>query len=529
MKDVPEQPAVPIHARAVKTDIARQLDELRSQVARYRTELAEQSRALEETRADLDETYKRYNNLYNLSPVGFLTLDRKGRITELNERAARMLGFSASWLVMRPFMAFLARSSVRRFLSLLMGSLSQPEAETINLELSLGAHNTPVQVSVRTTLDGRNLVHQMTLVDLTDTKKAEKQLHYVIGNWSALVQNAPDVIMTLDRHGKITFVNRPIWGCSVTALLGTRLVDHVVKEHRPKLQECIRQIFRSPRRTTCEVAATNTGAEAWFSVICGPSSRQAAAMRSTVDGEAPPDAATVLIRDITENKRTEQTLRDNAKRLRELAARVEAIREEERMQIAREIHDELGQALTILKLDLSWTRQKIPRAQKDERKRLTAMMHHVDGTIERVRKISSALRPPILDDLGLAAALEWQLTEFQKRSRIRCQFDADVEKFALTPAASAAVFRVVQEALTNVVRHARASNVQVRVGAAGDALEIAIIDNGKGITQQLVDSQESLGIIGMRERISRIGGQFKIGPRPGGGTAVEITMPMKND
>lgn len=237
----------------------------------------------------------------------------------------------------------------------------------------------------------------------------------------------------------------------------------------------------------------------------------------------------LMIRDITEYKRTEALLRQSGEQLREFAARMEALREEERLTVAREIHDELGQALTILKLDLSWLRTRMSREQRAEKTKLNAMMNQVDETIDRVRRISSRLRPLLLDDLGLVAAIEWQAADIQKRTGIRCYVRSSEEKLDFEPEKSAALFRIVQEAFTNVVRHANATNVRLHLDQKGDRLKITIRDNGKGMSEEQAAKTTSLGILGMKERVARIGGEFNIFSRPGKGTRIDITIPRSHD
>jgi signal transduction histidine kinase len=234
-----------------------------------------------------------------------------------------------------------------------------------------------------------------------------------------------------------------------------------------------------------------------------------------------------MIREISEHKRAEETLRSSEEQLREFAARLEAVREEERARVAREIHDELGQALTVLKLDLSWlnSKTKTRRTRSETRKKLNSMIVYVDDTIARVRQIASELRPSILDDLGLIPAIEWQLSEFQKRTGIRCQFRPNVTEADLGSEKSAAIFRVVQEALTNVMRHAKASTVRVSLNTEANALRIFVEDDGKGITEEEMKDMKSLGIVGMKERISRLGGEFKIQSGRGKGTRLDIILP----
>jgi signal transduction histidine kinase len=213
-----------------------------------------------------------------------------------------------------------------------------------------------------------------------------------------------------------------------------------------------------------------------------------------------------------------------SEKMREFAAGIEAVREEERARVAREIHDELGQALTVTKLDLSWLQSKPPRNVRELKAKVRSMMQHVDNTIDRMRKIVSELRPSILDDLGLIPAIEWQVKEFQKRTGIRTRLRSNVEDADLTPDRSAAVFRVVQEALTNVMRHAKAKSVQVELRKEKGLLKISVSDDGQGIPDSAIQDPKSLGIVGMRERIYRIGGKFKIYSTRGSGTRVEIVM-----
>ena len=225
-----------------------------------------------------------------------------------------------------------------------------------------------------------------------------------------------------------------------------------------------------------------------------------------------------------EKRKAKEKLRLSSEQLREFAAGIEAVREEERARLAREIHDELGQALTVIKLDLSWLQKKPQQNQQEFRKKVKSMMDHVDNTIKRMRKIVSELRPSMLDDLGLVPAIEWQVKEFQKRTGIRSRLRSNVEEADITPERSAAVFRVVQEALTNVMRHAKAKSVQIDLQKKNGLLKISVSDDGRGMKNGVITDIKSLGILGMKERILRIGGDFKIHSTLGSGTRVEIVL-----
>ncbi|MCK8603650.1 PAS domain-containing protein [Desulfoferrobacter suflitae] len=239
-----------------------------------------------------------------------------------------------------------------------------------------------------------------------------------------------------------------------------------------------------------------------------------------------------ILIDISDQKRVEQQLKISSEQMRELAAHIEAIREEERTRIAREIHDELGQALTGLKMDLSWLDKKIADGGGGipfERllDKTAAMKKLIDETIQAVRKISTELRPGILDDLGLIAAIEWQASDFQARTGIPCVVLTQVnEDLPVDEKNSSAVFRIFQEILTNVARHANASRIDISLKEEAQQLVLKVQDNGRGVTEKESCSVKSLGILGMRERTLLLGGEFSIVGIPSRGTTVTVRIPL---
>jgi PAS domain S-box-containing protein len=224
-----------------------------------------------------------------------------------------------------------------------------------------------------------------------------------------------------------------------------------------------------------------------------------------------------------ERKELEQQLRD-------LSGHIEAALEDERTGIAREIHDELGQALTALKMDIAWIARRATAEEAVSREalldKLGAMSNLADALIECTRRISAELRPGVLDDLGLIAAVEWQAADFEARTGIACKVSAKGSDETVGRSQSTAAFRVFQEALTNVARHARATRVQVSVAAGGGALFVEVVDNGAGISLEAACSPKSLGLLGMRERARRFGGSVAIVPLSLGGTKVTLNVPL---
>lgn len=228
-----------------------------------------------------------------------------------------------------------------------------------------------------------------------------------------------------------------------------------------------------------------------------------------------------------QHKRSEEQLRESHAQLRALSVYLQSVREEERTRIAREVHDELGQALTSCKLDLSWIAGRLPPALKPLLEKTRALTSHIDSTIQTVRRISTELRPGVLDHLGLVAALEWQANEFQNRTGIRCDVRARARESLLDQNLSTTFFRIFQETLTNVIRHAGATHVTVDLKETDGRVTLEVRDNGRGIARSDISNTRSMGLVGMRERAALLGGLFKIGSIPRGrGTYVSVSIPL---
>ena len=224
--------------------------------------------------------------------------------------------------------------------------------------------------------------------------------------------------------------------------------------------------------------------------------------------------------------RKSERLRESEEKLRRLAAHLISVREEERAHIAREIHDELGQVLTGLKMEVTWLAKRLkeqPLIDKTD-----SMCKLIDSSVQTVRKIATGLRPEMLDDMGLVAAVGWQAKEFQKRTGIRARVTLPPESARVDIDISTTMFRIFQEILTNVARHSRATRVDVELAIGAERVSLAVADNGVGIAEDELHGKKSLGLLGMHERALLFGGEVKISGAAGEGTRVLVSIPIKS-
>jgi PAS domain S-box-containing protein len=490
--------------------------------------------ALERTkqRKALHEAERRFQSLFTDVPLGLFRVARDGRIVDANPALMEMLGYPdrESLAPVKATNFFAEPKERHAMLNLLKrsGIVRLFEAHIYRRDGKIFW----AEANARALRNAANQVtyYEGSLEDITARKQAEQSRHESEARKGAILNSALDAIITIDDRGRINEFNpaaEKMFGRARASVMGQELAELIVP---PSLRDKHRR-----------------GLERYLASGHGPligKRMETTAMRADgkefpveltinkVNLEGPP-LFTGFVRDITDRKRAETQLRDSREQLRALAAYLQSVREEERTRIARQVHDELGQTLTVLKMDLAWLDKKMAEVSDSDdlqqfEEKLKELRRQVDAIIATVRKIATELRPPMLDDLGLEAAVEWQLQEFEKRTGIKCRFSSSLKHVDLGPDRATAMFRIFQETLTNIVRHAEATQVNIQLREEGDKLVLEVQDNGRGMAGRELSGTRSLGLLGMRERATMLDGEVNIIGRQGKGTTVGVRIPIKD-
>lgn len=358
--------------------------------------------------------------------------------------------------------------------------------------------------------------------DMTERRMMEEALSASEEKYRNLVENISDAVYEIDHQGTVKYVSpiiRDILGYDPADIIGKSFIEFVHEEDRDRLVERFSELQYGVEYPTEYRYISKSGDARWVRTRTRPVIKDSRFI----------GAHGTLI-DITDQKKAEEKIKHSLDQMAALAARLQSVREEERTDIARTIHDEMGQALTAIRMDVSLIMRRITKkkdiTQDDILSRLQLVCDLTDSTVKEMRAIVTRLRPGILDDLGLAAAVEWQAQDFTKRTGIQCNFvSLDVEVI-LDNKRATALFRIFQESLTNVLRHAGASRIDITLHTIGNMIVLEVTDNGRGITKDEIDGKQSFGLLGIRERVLSFKGEVEITGRQGRGTTVKVTMPL---
>jgi len=357
--------------------------------------------------------------------------------------------------------------------------------------------------------------------DVTDHRLAEGALRESETRLRTIIESEPECVKLVDREVRLLEMNPAglamIEADGIEQVRGMPIVQVVAPEHRAAFTDLHRRVFAGASGTLEFEMIGLKGTHRWLATHAVPLRDAAGAIQAVLG----------ITRDMTQRKTAEEQLHASRTALRRLAARQQDVREKERTRIAREIHDTLGQSLTGLKLELAAAWDASQRGRPGLAGRLSEATRLVDDLVKSVRRIATELRPPILDELGLPAAVEWFARDFARRTGIACETVVTVRDEALGDGVATGLFRILQEALTNVSRHAGARRVSITLALRGGVVTLEVVDDGRGITESEATGPRSVGILGMRERATALGGVLEVGPEPRGGTRVAAWCPPR--
>jgi PAS domain S-box-containing protein len=485
-----------------------------------------------------DESEKKIMYLAELSEKtsdAIISIDTAGNILSWNMGATDIFGFNRDFAMGKPITLFTKEELPLPEID--HENLNKPSANIEWTCFSKEWEAIQCLVSMSPLYSNSDLRgYVLILRDITDRKRNEKLLkdfndelnRQVIeqtkekieseAKYRQIVETTHEGIWLIDKFEKTSFVNQrmaEMLGYSREEMIGRSLFDFMDEEGKQITLNNIERRKKGIAENQEFRFNTREGRSVWALLRSSP-----------VINNGAYEGALAMVTDITDRKKAQEQLENTNNELRKLNIYLQTVREEERAHMAREIHDELGQQLTVLKMGISWLNKKISSTDENIREKLTDLVAMIDTTVHSVRKISSELRPSMLDDLGLQAVIEWQSQEFEKRAGIKVETSLDINDIKLPGNIAVTFFRIFQESLTNIARHAEATLVKVKLTMRDDTIRMVVEDNGKGFSPKDIGEKRTLGLLGMKERVSTINGEVEMQAEPGMGTTVKVTAPL---
>lgn len=461
----------------------------------------------------LRQSEEKFRILFNHSPLGNVLFDMNGKIVDANPVFSKMLGFRKEEIIDKDVWKFfvqtekLNKNNIEQNGNIFETKISNKTGDSIWVRVSYSYIYLPYQP----------VKYYLAVVeDITIKKLSEEVLKESETRLRRMVENLPAGAVYID--DKSFYFNKEVEKITGYAFSEINNLDEWFLKLYPDQPEIIKNYYKSDKT------------DGFKTPRIAEITRKDKTKRHVefIAHLFTSDEVWILI-DITNKVKAEEEILRSRDQLKKFSEHLQTAREEERANIAREVHDDLGQALTALKMDLVWLQKNKEATGNVVTSKLIEMVEIINHTIKTIQRIGTELRPKLLDDLGLISALEWQTGEFQKRSGIKCNFNPMSDELNIDPKVGLTVFRIFQEALTNIARHSYADIVDININHSNGTLYLSVADNGKGIPFTKLESSSSIGLIGMKERAAIVGGEIEFNTANNKGTEVLLSIPFKPD
>jgi PAS domain S-box-containing protein len=484
----------------------------------------------ETTQQSLENVRARVGGIVESAMDAIISVDETQRVVQFNAAAERIFRWPRNAVIGQRLEMLIPeryrephRGHVERFGATAVTSRSMG-SQMVLAGLRATGEEFPIDASISQHVENGRKLYTVILRDVTERVRAEELLARSEARLRGILDSAMDAIITVDEHQHIVLFNHAaeeVFGCPRDQAIGAPLAWFIPERFRGRHTEDIKRFGDT------HSGSRRMGGGVGARVVMGLRRNgeefpiEASISQNSQGGQR---FYTVILRDVTERAKAEEALRRSREELRQFSIAANTLREQEKSRVARELHDELGQSLTALKIDVGWLKERLASQGGEVAAKLASMQVMLDGTVGSARRISADLRPLMLDDLGLVAACDWLASNFGERTGVNCELTMGGDDLDLPDPYATAVFRVLQESLTNIAKHAEATQVEATLDRDGDEVTLTVRDNGKGFDPGAPRKPNSFGLLGLRERAYLLGGEATIESMPGKGTTIQMQI-----